>query len=256
MAVGAATVLERAKRPDVIVVGFDGIAEGTDLVIAGRAAGDVAQNAKAMGEISVEIAMQIIKGEKKAADFQKVIDSGMLLMHRWNVQTGEPGSIVGRRRCTSPPRVQRPGRPFGNHAVAESATRRRCLRRDARHLARLWRRGGAAERRPAVHRNEVVALLGDNGAGKSTLIKILAGALAVAERHRRGLLEGRKVRSAARGRQGPGIERRIRTSPCATTDVPTNLFLGRELMRPILGPFLSIFDRRRMAGETRELSAA
>ena len=86
MAVGAATVLERAKRPDVIVIGFDGIAEGTDLVIAGKAAGDVAQNAKAMGEISVEIAMQIIKGEKKASDFPKVIDSGMMLVHRWNVQ--------------------------------------------------------------------------------------------------------------------------------------------------------------------------
>jgi ribose transport system substrate-binding protein len=86
MAVGVATVLERAKRPDIIVIGFDGIAEGTDLVIAGKAAGDVAQNAKAMGEISVEIAMQIIKGEKKAADFPKVIDSGMMLVHRWNVQ--------------------------------------------------------------------------------------------------------------------------------------------------------------------------
>jgi ribose transport system substrate-binding protein len=85
MAVGASTVLERAKRPDVIVIGFDGIAEGTDLVITGKAAGDVAQNAKAMGELSVEIAMQIIKGEKKAADFPKVIDSGMLLVQRWNV---------------------------------------------------------------------------------------------------------------------------------------------------------------------------
>ena len=30
--------------------------------------------------------MQIIKGEKKAGDFPKVIDSGMLLVHRWNVQ--------------------------------------------------------------------------------------------------------------------------------------------------------------------------
>src|SRR5262249_5294989 len=85
MAVGAATVLERAKRTDVIIVGFDGITEGTDLIIAGKAAGDVAQNAKAMGEISVEIAMQIIKGEKKAGDFPKTIDSGMMLVHPWNV---------------------------------------------------------------------------------------------------------------------------------------------------------------------------
>jgi ribose transport system substrate-binding protein len=86
MAVGAATVLDRAKRADIILIGFDGIAEGTDLVIAGKAAGDVAQNAKAMGELSVQIAMQLIKGEKKAAEIPKVIDSGMLLVQRWNVQ--------------------------------------------------------------------------------------------------------------------------------------------------------------------------
>lgn len=85
MAVGAAIVLERAGRDDVIVVGFDGIAEGTDLIIEGKAAGDVAQNARGMGEISVEIAMQIINGEKTAADFPDFIDSGMTLVHPWNV---------------------------------------------------------------------------------------------------------------------------------------------------------------------------
>ncbi|MGF1627252.1 MAG: sugar ABC transporter substrate-binding protein [Alphaproteobacteria bacterium] len=85
MAVGAAIVLERAGRDDVIVIGFDGIGEGTDLIIEGKAAGDVAQNARGMGELSVEIAMQIINGERTADDFPPFIDSGMTLVHPWNV---------------------------------------------------------------------------------------------------------------------------------------------------------------------------
>jgi ribose transport system substrate-binding protein len=87
MAVGAATVLQRAGRKDVIVVGFDGIPEGVELVLKNQAAGDVAQNAKAMGEISVQIAVDLISGTKKAADIPKVIDSGMMLVHPWNVQS-------------------------------------------------------------------------------------------------------------------------------------------------------------------------
>jgi ribose transport system substrate-binding protein len=85
MAVGAAIVLERNGRDDVIVIGFDGITEGTDLILEGKAAGDVAQNARGMGEIAVEIAMQIINGEKSADDFPDFIDSGMTLVHPWNV---------------------------------------------------------------------------------------------------------------------------------------------------------------------------
>lgn len=87
MAVGAATVLERAGRKDVILIGFDGIPEGVDLVVESRSAGDVAQNAKAMGEISVQLAMDLISGGKQAADIPKVIDSGMMLVHPWNVQS-------------------------------------------------------------------------------------------------------------------------------------------------------------------------
>lgn len=84
MAVGAAQVLERRGLDDVIVIGFDGIPEGVALVEQGKAAGDVAQNAIAMGELGVEIALQIIRGEKTADDFPDTIDSGMLLVHRWN----------------------------------------------------------------------------------------------------------------------------------------------------------------------------
>jgi hypothetical protein len=38
-----------------------------------------------MGERSVEIAMEIINGKKKPADYPKFIDSGTLLLHPWNV---------------------------------------------------------------------------------------------------------------------------------------------------------------------------
>ena len=105
----------------------------------------------------------------------------------------------------------------------------------------------------AVYRNEVVALLGDNGAGKSTLIKILAGALAADTGET--LLDGRNVSiDSPRDAKDLGIETVYQDlALCDNLDVPTNLFLGRELMRPILGPLLQIFDRRRMAGETRDL---
>jgi ribose transport system substrate-binding protein len=85
MAVGAASVLEREGRKDVLVVGFDGIPEGVALVKQLKAAGDVAQNSKVMGEKSVEIAMQVMKD--KNAKVQKVIDSGFTLVHTWNVDS-------------------------------------------------------------------------------------------------------------------------------------------------------------------------
>jgi len=86
MAVGAAEVLRRQKREDVIVIGFDGIPEGTDLIVAGRAAGDVSQSARGMGEQAVTILADVINGTKQAADIPKEIDSGMKLVHSWNVK--------------------------------------------------------------------------------------------------------------------------------------------------------------------------
>lgn len=85
MAVGASSVLERQGRKDVLVLGFDGIPEGVALVRQLKAVGDVAQNAKGMGEKSVEIAMQVIKDKNAAAGVPKVIDSGFVLVHPWNV---------------------------------------------------------------------------------------------------------------------------------------------------------------------------
>jgi ABC-type sugar transport system ATPase subunit len=105
----------------------------------------------------------------------------------------------------------------------------------------------------SVYRNEVVALLGDNGAGKSTLIKILAGALSADAGEIK--VDSRMVSiDSPRVAKELGIETVYQDlALCDNLDVPTNLFLGRELMRPMLGPLLRIFDRRRMAGETGDL---
>lgn len=85
MAVGAAEVLRRMDRPDVIVVGFDGIPEGTELVMDGRSAGDVSQSATGMANAAVDMLAAIIKGEKKAEDFPKAEYIDAKLLHRWNV---------------------------------------------------------------------------------------------------------------------------------------------------------------------------
>jgi ribose transport system substrate-binding protein len=85
MAVGASTVLEREGRKDILLLSFDGLPEGVALIKQGKSVGDVSQSSKTMGEKSVEIAMQVIKDKNAAASIPKVIDSGFLLVHPWNV---------------------------------------------------------------------------------------------------------------------------------------------------------------------------
>ena len=86
-----------------------------------------------------------------------------------------------------------------------------------------------------VHAGEVVALLGDNGAGKSTLIKILAGAQPPSAG--RLLLEGREVRlDDPADAKALGIETVYQDlSLCPNADVVANFFMGRELVRSVLG---------------------
>ena len=103
-----------------------------------------------------------------------------------------------------------------------------------------------------IRPGEVVALLGDNGAGKSTLIKILAGAVQADA----GVIEIEgapvEITSPARAKE-LGIETVYQDlALCDNLDVPTNIFLGRELRRRIAGP-LALFDRGAMAAETRRL---
>jgi D-xylose transport system ATP-binding protein len=104
-----------------------------------------------------------------------------------------------------------------------------------------------------VHRGEVHALVGDNAAGKSTLIKILAGAVPLDEGEIR--FDGAAVRlRGPRDAKRLGIETVYQDLALADNlDVPSNIFMGRELMRPGRhGPFL---DLPRMAAEARALLA-
>lgn len=86
-----------------------------------------------------------------------------------------------------------------------------------------------------IYKNEIVGLVGDNGAGKSTLIKIVAGVFQAAsgsiwmndrKMSFKSTLDARKV----------GIETVYQDlSLCDKLDVVSNLFMGRENCRKILG---------------------
>jgi ABC-type sugar transport system substrate-binding protein len=99
MGIGARQVLQRAAQKAkeagdnaqaerftaVKIVGFDGVAEGFKAVKDGSFSGTVAQNPEAMGTGAVDIAFQLMKGEKKASDFPKFIDSGATVITKDNV---------------------------------------------------------------------------------------------------------------------------------------------------------------------------
>ncbi|HEY7688578.1 MAG TPA: ATP-binding cassette domain-containing protein, partial [Dongiaceae bacterium] len=95
-----------------------------------------------------------------------------------------------------------------------------------------------------VGRGEVVALLGDNGAGKSTLVKIISGGLQPtsgrivfdgAERHFASPAEAKAV----------GIETVYQDlSLCTNVDVVANFFMGREIVKRVLG--IPILQERAM----------
>ncbi len=102
-----------------------------------------------------------------------------------------------------------------------------------------------------LYTGEVHALVGDNAAGKSTLIKILSGAEVMDEGTL--LFEGRPVQiREPRDAKALGIETVYQDLALADNlDVPANVFLGRELVRPGAARFL--LDLRRMEREARTL---
>ncbi|MCX7301047.1 MAG: ATP-binding cassette domain-containing protein [Rhodobacterales bacterium] len=98
---------------------------------------------------------------------------------------------------------------------------------------------------------EHVAIVGDNGAGKSTFVRQITGV----EQRTSGKIwfDGQEVNFA-----GPldareaGMECVFQNLALADDlDVPSNLFLGREIIKFNLGPF-SILDRKAMRKATEE----
>ena len=100
-----------------------------------------------------------------------------------------------------------------------------------------------------VMRGEVLAICCDNGAGKSSLIKIISGA----EEPTAGRmwLNGREVyflSPADALEQGVAtIYQDLALAPRLT--IMQNVLLGSEHTRTLLGPFIRVLDKRRMADE-------
>jgi fructose transport system ATP-binding protein len=102
-----------------------------------------------------------------------------------------------------------------------------------------------------LHDGEHVAVVGDNGAGKSTFVRQVT---AVEQRTSGDVIfDGQPVHFSGplEARQA-GIETVFQTLALADDlDVPSNLFLGRELFKFKLGPF-SWLDRKTMRDRTMD----
>ena len=103
----------------------------------------------------------------------------------------------------------------------------------------------------ALHKSEIVALVGDNGAGKSTLVKILSGVHPPDEGEI--LINGQPTRIETPQRaMHLGISTVFQDLALVNErDVAHNMFLGREPCR-----FWFLVDRRRMRREARQTITA
>jgi simple sugar transport system ATP-binding protein len=100
---------------------------------------------------------------------------------------------------------------------------------------------------------ETFALLGDNAAGKSTLMKVLTGVHQPSD----GTiaLDGEQVEfSSPAESRSRGIEMIYQDFALADNlDVRTNIFLGREPRRNVLGSLVRIVDTKHMERETKRV---
>jgi D-xylose transport system ATP-binding protein len=100
---------------------------------------------------------------------------------------------------------------------------------------------------------EVLAIVGDNGAGKSTLIKILSGVHTIDEGSI--LIDGHPASiKSPRDAKRFGIETIYQDlALCDNLDIPSNVYLGREITKTVIPGFLKVFDHRAMRERTRVL---
>jgi len=102
-----------------------------------------------------------------------------------------------------------------------------------------------------VEAGDVLAICGDNGAGKSSLIRIVSGA-----QERSGgtvTLRGEPVNfrspQEALALGVATIYQDLALAP--RLSIVENVFMGAELTRPLIGRFLNVLDKRRMAADAR-----
>jgi D-xylose transport system ATP-binding protein len=95
-----------------------------------------------------------------------------------------------------------------------------------------------------MYENEIVGLVGDNGAGKSTLIKIISGNFPPDEGNI--YFEGKRVHfKNPSDTRNLGIETVYQDlAICDNLDAVSNLFVGREVCRDVLG--FKVLNKRKM----------
>src|SRR5512142_141677 len=100
-----------------------------------------------------------------------------------------------------------------------------------------------------VYPGEVVGLLGDNGAGKSTFIKMVSGVYKPDEGEI--WFDGNKLAlNNPREARDSGIETIYQDLALADNlDVGSNVFLGREVKKPFIGPWVQTLNRKHMQDE-------